>query len=31
VALEGGRDWWSQIEAALKSEALQHFILVVTP
>ena len=31
VALKGGRDWWSQIEAALKSKALQHFILVVTP
>ncbi|MFZ1104159.1 MAG: toll/interleukin-1 receptor domain-containing protein [Hyphomicrobiaceae bacterium] len=31
IALEGGRDWWSQIEGALKSNALQHFILVVTP
>jgi WD40 repeat protein len=31
VALEGGRDWWSQIEDALKSKALQHFIFVVTP
>jgi WD40 repeat protein len=31
VALEGGRDWWSQIEGALKSKALQHFVLVVTP
>jgi WD40 repeat protein len=31
VALEGGRDWWSQIEEALRSKALQHFILVVTP
>jgi WD40 repeat protein len=31
IALEGGRDWWSQIEAALKSKALQHFILVITP
>jgi predicted ATPase len=31
VALEGGRDWWSQIEDALKSKTLQHFILVVTP
>jgi len=31
VALEGGLDWWSQIEDALKSKALQHFILVVTP
>ena len=31
VALKGGQDWWSQIEKALKSKALQHFILVVTP
>jgi len=31
VALEGGRDWWSQIEDALKAKPLQHFILVVTP
>ena len=31
VTLEGGRDWWSQIEDALKSTALQHFVLVVTP
>ena len=31
VALEGGRDWWSQIEDALKSKALQHFILIITP
>ncbi len=31
VALEGGRDWWSQIEDALKSRALQHFVMVLTP
>ena len=31
IALEGGRDWWSQIETALRSRTLQHFILVVTP
>ena len=31
VALEGGRDWWSQIEEALKSRALQHFVIVLTP
>ena len=30
VTLEGGRDWWSQIEDALRSPQLQHFILVVT-
>jgi hypothetical protein len=31
VALEGGRDWWSQIEETIRSPALQHFVLVVTP
>lgn len=31
VRLEGGRDWWSQIEDALKSKELQHFVFVVTP
>ncbi len=31
VALKGGQDWWSQIETALKSKSLQHFILMVTP
>src|SRR5262245_26679256 len=31
AALEGGRDWWTQIEAALKSAALQHLVLVLTP
>src|ERR1700693_84367 len=31
VALEGGRDWWSQIEDAIRSKALQHFVLIVTP
>ena len=31
VALESGRDWWSQIEDALKSKYLWHFILIVTP
>jgi hypothetical protein len=31
VALEGGRDWWSQIEEVLRSETLRHFVLVVTP
>ena len=30
VALEGGQDWWSQIENALRSKELQHFVLVVT-
>jgi predicted ATPase len=31
VSLEGGRDWWSQIEEAIRSKALEHFVLVVTP
>src|SRR5215471_13958116 len=31
IALEGGRDWWSQIEDALKSKILQHAIFVITP
>jgi hypothetical protein len=31
VALEGGRDWWTQIEEALKSKILQHCIFVLTP
>jgi WD40 repeat protein len=31
VALQGNADWWSQIESALRSKELQHFILVVTP
>jgi WD40 repeat protein len=31
VALEGNRDWWSQIEDALRSKALHHFVLIVTP
>jgi putative hemolysin len=30
VALQGGRDWWSQIEGAIRSKTLQHFVLVVT-
>jgi hypothetical protein len=31
ASLEGGRDWWSQIEEAIRSKALEHFVLVVTP
>jgi WD40 repeat protein len=31
VSLEGGRDWWSQIEEAIRSKALEHFVVVVTP
>jgi TIR domain len=31
IDMEGGQDWWSQIENALRSKDLQHFILVATP
>jgi hypothetical protein len=31
ITQEAGRDWWSQIEAALRSKSLQHFVLVATP
>jgi WD40 repeat protein len=30
-SLEGGRDWWTQIEEVLKSKTLQHLVFVVTP
>jgi hypothetical protein len=31
TALEGDEDWWTQIERALRSKDLPHFILVITP
>src|SRR5215469_17447029 len=31
IALEGGRDWWSQIEEVIRAKTLEHFVLVVTP
>jgi hypothetical protein len=31
ISLEGGRDWWSQIEDVIRAKALEHFVLVVTP
>jgi hypothetical protein len=31
VRLRGGRDWWSQIEAAIRHPVLQHLVLIVTP
>lgn len=31
IALEGGRDWWSQIEKTLRSKELQHVVLALTP
>ena len=31
AALEGGLDWWTQIEEVLRSKTLEHFILIVTP
>ena len=30
IALEGDRDWWSQIEEAIRAKALCHLVLVVT-
>ena len=31
VALEGGRDWWKEIEEAIRAPSVEHLILVVTP
>jgi WD40 repeat protein len=31
VAMQGGRDWWTQIEEALRSPSVEHLVLVVTP
>ncbi len=31
IALQGNSHWWSQIENALRSSELDHFILIVTP
>jgi WD40 repeat protein len=31
VALEGGRDWWTQIEEAIRAPSVEHLVLVVTP
>jgi hypothetical protein len=31
IALEGGLEWWMQIEQAIKSPSLEHVVLVVTP
>lgn len=31
VALQGGRDWWSQIEDAPRSASLEHGVVVLTP
>ena len=30
VALEGGRDWWSQIEDAIRAPSVEHLVLVVS-
>ena len=30
VALEGGRDWWSQIEEAIRAPSVEHLVLIVT-
>jgi hypothetical protein len=31
IAMQGGRDWWTQIEEALRSPSVEHLVLVVTP
>jgi WD40 repeat protein len=31
VAMEGGRDWWTQIEEAIGSPSIEHLVLLVTP
>lgn len=31
VALQGHSDWWSQIEHAIRSKEVEHFVLIVTP
>ena len=31
IALESARDWWTQIDEALRSKGLHHFVLVLTP
>jgi hypothetical protein len=31
VAMQGGRDWWTQIEEAIRAPSVEHLVLVVTP
>jgi WD40 repeat protein len=31
AAMEGGRDWWTQIEEAIRARSVEHLVLVVTP
>ncbi len=31
TSMEGGKDWWQQIEDALRSKHVEHFVLVMTP
>ena len=31
VQMEGGQDWWSQIDKAIRDKDMEHFVLVVTP
>jgi WD40 repeat protein len=31
IALEGGLEWWMQIEQAIKSPSIEHLVLIVTP
>ena len=31
VVLQGGRDWWTQIEEAIRAPSVEHLVLIVTP
>jgi hypothetical protein len=31
VAMQGGRDWWTQIEEAIRAPSIEHLVLIVTP
>jgi WD40 repeat protein len=31
VAMEGGRDWWTQIDEAIRAPSIEHLVLLVTP
>jgi hypothetical protein len=31
TSMEGGKDWWQQIEEALRNKHVEHFVLVITP
>ncbi len=29
--MQGGRDWWTQIEEAIRAPSVEHLLLVITP